>query len=73
MNGSRTRLVSRDRGVPLPLGHHRRHLLTWHGHEELNPDLNVRSVPSFPLNDAREKWQAVNDLNVRCLGQSQES
>ena len=47
---------------------------TWYGHEESNPDLYVRSVPSCPLDDARVKlWQPVLDSNQRLLGQSQES
>ena len=28
---------------------------TWYGYEESNPNLNVRSVPSCPLNDTRKK------------------
>ena len=27
----------------------------WYGYEESNPNLNVRSVLSFPLNDTRKK------------------
>src|ERR1051326_8539296 len=27
----------------------------WYGYEESNLNLNVRSVPSFPLNDTRKK------------------
>ena len=47
---------------------------SWYGHEESNPDLYVRSVPSCPLDDARVKlWQPVLDSNQRLLGQSQES
>ena len=30
----------------------------WYGHEESNPDLYVRSVPSCPLDDARVKTLA---------------
>ena len=31
---------------------------TWYGYEESNPNLNVRSVLSFPLNDTRKNTLA---------------
>jgi hypothetical protein len=38
---------------------------TWYGHEESNPDLYVRSVPSYPLDDARVKlWLAAQASNL---------
>ena len=37
----------------------------WYGHEESNPDLYVRSVPSCPLDDARVKlWLAAQSSNL---------
>ena len=37
---------------------------TWYGYEESNPNLNVRSVPSCPLNDTRVKvWLAAQASN----------
>ena len=48
---------------------------TWYGYEESNPNLNVRSVPSCPLNDTRKKsgwpprprtWNLLSQSQTRC-------
>ena len=36
----------------------------WYGYEESNPNLNVRSVLSFPLNDTRKNWLAAQASNL---------
>ena len=41
----------------------------WYGYEESNLNLNVRSVPSFPLNDTRVKiWLARQASNLEPVG-----
>jgi hypothetical protein len=69
VDGSRTHLILMDSEVPLPLGHHSK---AWYPARDSNPNLNVRSVLSCPL-DERDTWYRRGESNSRPLIEGQRS
>ncbi len=59
--GSRSRIRRLKASDPCQLDNRAK---TWYGYEESNPNLNVRSVLSYPLNDTRKNWLAAQASNL---------
>ena len=67
MYGNRTRIALIDNQVPHQSAYTARiddPPKTWYGYEGSNLNLNVRSVPSYPLNDTRKNWLAAQASNL---------